>query len=146
MVKDNILQRLMELLADEESEVKEYVDLSLKARDVRIRMALKTIAEDTIVHYHVVKALIEALREIDVFRERFNSIEGELSNEQIAKILLGHEKLESLVSASYMDIVDKVDVGSIKAIVRAIVLEEKKHEKLVELILKMSGLASKRRK
>ncbi len=146
MTENNILHRLMELLADEESEVKEYVDLSLKAKDIRTRMALKTIAEDTIVHYYVVRALIEALREIDVFRKRFNSIEGELSNEQIAKILLGHEKLESLVSASYLDIVDKVDVGSIKAIIKAIASEENKHEKIVELILKISGFVRKKKK
>ncbi len=145
MTENNILHRLMELLADEESEVKEYVDLSLKAKDIRVRMALKTIAEDTIVHYYVVKALIEALREIEVFRKRFNSIEGELSNEQIAKILLGHEKLESLVSASYLDIIDKVDVGSIKAIIKAIASEENKHEKLVELILNMSGFSRKKK-
>ena len=146
MAEDNVLHRLMELLADEESEVKEYVDLSLKARDIRVRMALKTIAEDTIVHYYVVKALIEALREINVFRKRFNTTEGELSNEEIAKILLGHDKLESLVSASYLDVIDKIDVGSVKAIIKAIASEENKHEKLVELILKISGFKLRKKK
>jgi len=136
---NKVRKRLEELLADEESEVRRFVDLAQRARDPKIRNALKVIAEDTIVHYYVVKALLEAIREIEMFRRRLVEEQGEQRLEEIASSLLGHEKLESLVEAAYLDVSDIVDIGSIKTILKAISGEEKKHAKLVDLILEMAG-------
>jgi len=136
---DKVKKRLEELLADEESEVRHYVDLAQRASDTQIRAALKSIAEDTIVHYYVMKALLESIREIEMFRRRLMKEQGEHRSEEIAAKLVGHDKLESLIEAAYLDLMDIVDVGSIRAILKVISEEEKKHSKLVKLILEMAG-------
>jgi len=136
---DKVKKRLEELLADEESEVRHYVNMAQRAGDPKIRAALKSIAEDTIVHYYVVKALLESIREIEMFRRRLMEEQGEHRLEEIAANLVGHDKLESLIEAAYLDLMDIVDVGSIRAILKVISEEEKKHSKLVKLILEMAG-------
>ena len=136
---DKVKKRLEELLVDEESEVRHYVDLAQRASDPKIRAALKSIAEDTIVHYYVVKALLESIREIEMFRRRLTEKQGEYRLEEIATNLVGHDELESLIEAAYTDLIDIVDVGSTRAILKVISEEEKKHSKLVKLILEMAG-------
>jgi len=136
---DKVKKRLEELLVDEESEVRHYVDLAQRASDPKIRAALKSIAEDTIVHYYVVKALLESIREIEMFRRRLTEKQGEYRLEEIATNLVGHDKLESLIEVAYTDLIDIVDIGSTRAILKVISEEEKKHSKLVKLILEMAG-------
>lgn len=136
---DEVKRKLEEVLADEESEVRHYVDLTQRASDPRIKAALKSIAEDTIVHYYVVRALLESIREIEMFRRRLMEEQGERRLEEIAASLIGFDKLETLVKTAYLDLIDVVDVGSIKAILKVISKEEEKHSKLIKLILEMAG-------
>ncbi len=143
---DKVKKRLEELLADEESEVRRYVDLAQKASDLKIKNALKTIAEDTIVHYYVLKGLLEAIREIEMLRRRLIEQQGEARLEDIASSLLGHEKMESLIEAAYLDLLDLVDIGSMKAVLKALSNEEEKHAKLIEHILEMAGYKKRGKK
>ncbi len=145
-IYDKIKKRLEELLADEESEVRRYVDLAQRAGDPKVKSALRTIAEDTIVHYYVVKSLLEAIREIEMLRNRLVEQHGEARLEDIASSLMGHEKMESLIEAAYLDLADLIDIGSMKVVLKTLSAEEKKHAKLIEHILEMAGYKKRGKK
>ena len=129
-VVESVEEMLRIAVEDEESEASAYYRLASLAEDDEIRAVLRSIAEDSLVHAEVLRGLLRAL-------ERIRSMRGKISRGRgnLLKELRAHLSIEILAGAEYSDLKNRVDVGSMRAVLEAIEREEEKHARIVRRLL-----------
>ena len=129
-VVESVEEMLRIAVEDEESEASAYYRLASLAEYDEIRAVLRSIAEDSLVHAEVLRGLLRAL-------ERIRSMRGKISRGRgnLLKELRAHLSIEILAGAEYSDLKNRVDIGSMRAVLEAIEREEEKHARIVRRLL-----------